>query len=227
MTRAPELAVLISGRGSNLAAVIDAIDRGRLPARIGSVISDRARAPGLAHARHAGLDTAVVESRSHADGATFEQALIEVIDRTGADYLVLAGFMRVLRPATVERYRGRMINIHPSLLPDLPGLDTHRRALDAGRTEHGASVHFVTPEIDAGPVISRAVVAMAADDDPAALERRVLTREHALLPATLALMVRSRVELRDDHVEIDGRVLSEPLDLDRDLAGGLDGDRGR
>lgn len=221
MSRNLDLAVLISGRGSNLAAMIEAIQQGVLPARIRAVISDRMDAAGLDHARRAGLDTRIAERRRHPDRTAFEQALTDIIDPLGFDYLVLAGFMRVLDPATVERYTGRMINIHPSLLPNLPGLDTHRRALEAGRAEHGASVHFVTPEVDAGPVISRARVNVEPGEDPDRLAGRVLAREHRLLPATLALLAQQHVELRDEQVHINGRPLPAPLDLDRDLSGGL------
>ncbi len=217
----PRLVVLLSGRGSNFQAIHQAIDAGRLPARIAAVISDRPQAAGLALAAEAGIDTVSLERKRFADGAAFEDSLTAAIAGFEPAWIVLAGFMRVLGADFVNRHRGRMINIHPSLLPRHRGLHTHQRVLDAGEREHGASVHFVTPALDAGPVISRVTIEVGADDTADTLADRLLPLEHRLYPATLALLLNHRVELRHDSIQIDDRPLDQPLELGRDLA--LDG----
>ena len=183
------LAILISGRGSNMIAIADACERGRLDARVALVLSNRPDARGLAKARERGLPTAVVDDRDHADRAAFDRALIGALESVDPDWIALAGFMRILGPEPVARWRGRMLNIHPSLLPRHPGLDTHRRALEAGDLEHGASVHLVTEELDAGPVVRRVRVPVLPDDDPASLGARVLAREHELYIDAIATCV--------------------------------------
>lgn len=180
------LAVLISGRGSNMLAIDDACRDGRLTAEVRLVIADRPGAPGLAAARERGLVTHVVDRRAHPTRTDFDAALCAVLETAAPDWVALAGFMRILGPEPVARWRGRMLNIHPSLLPRHPGLDTHRRALEAGDTEHGASVHLVTEGLDAGPVLARAVVPVLPGDDPERLARRVLAREHGLYVRALA-----------------------------------------
>lgn len=216
------VAVLISGRGSNLQAIIDAVRAGGLAADIRLVLSNRPDAQGLARARAAGLATAVVESAGHADRASYDRALRDRIDASGARLVVLAGFMRVLSPEFVRHYDGRLINIHPSLLPAFTGLHTHRRALAAGVAEHGASVHFVTEELDGGPVILRARVPVAAGDDEHALADRVHQVEHRILPRVIGWFAAGRLRKDGDRVYFDGRPLNAPLEFaDLPADGGL------
>lgn len=225
MTPPPQplpVAVLISGRGSNLQALIDAVRAGSLAADIRLVISNRADAPGLARARAAGIATAVIESAGRTDRAGYDRALRECIDASGARLVVLAGFMRVLSPEFVRHYDGRLINVHPSLLPAFTGLHTHRRALAAGVAEHGASVHFVTDELDGGPVIIRARVPVARGEDEPGLAEKVHRVEHRILPLVAGWFAAGRLEKRGEHVMLDGRALSAPIDL-ADLAEGADG----
>ncbi len=170
-------------------AVADACERGELDARVGVVLSNRPEAPGLAAAQERGLHTAVVDDREHADRTAFDRALVAALEPVDPDWIALAGFMRILGPEPLERWRGRILNIHPSLLPRHPGLDTHRRALEAGDLEHGASVHLVTEELDAGPVVRRVRVPILPDDDPVSLGARVLAREHELYVAAIATCV--------------------------------------
>ena len=204
--------VLLSGNGSNLQAIIDAIDAGRLQAGIVAVISNREDAYGLQRARDAGIATEVVSHRRFNSRDAFEQALIERIDAYSPRLVVLAGFMRILTTLFVRHYYGRLINIHPSLLPDFTGLNTHQRALDAGVAEHGASIHFVTDELDGGPVISRIRVAVGDDDDAEQLAARVLTLEHRLYPQTIEWFSQGRIRLDDQRVLFDDKPLSAPID---------------
>jgi phosphoribosylglycinamide formyltransferase-1 len=197
--------VLISGRGSNLKAIVDAIAHEALPVEIRAVISNRPDAPGLQFARGAGIPMSIVDHRAFADRTRFEQALADAIDAHAPKLVVLAGFMRVLGADFVNRYRGRMINIHPSLLPEFPGLDTHARALAAARTRHGATVHFVTPDVDGGPVIVQAAVPILAGDTSETLAARVLEQEHRILPLALRWFSENRIGIRDGHVLLDGR----------------------
>ena len=191
------IVILISGRGSNMEAIV----RAGIPgARIAAVISNRPGAGGLEFARTHGLATAVVDHKSHPDRASFDEALAVCIDAHAPDLVVLAGFMRVLGPEFVRHYRGRLINIHPALLPAFPGLDTHRRAIEAGAAEHGASVHFVTEEVDAGPVIHQARVPVLPGDTPEALAARVLEQEHRLYPEVIGWIAEGRVRLEGDRV---------------------------
>jgi phosphoribosylglycinamide formyltransferase-1 len=206
--------VLISGRGSNLLALIDAIGSATLHAELVAVISNRPEAAGLQKARSAGIETRVVDHRQYPSRATFDTALRERIDAFSPDFVLLAGFMRVLGPDFVDHYHGRLLNIHPSLLPAYRGLDTHARVLAAGEREHGASVHFVTAELDGGPVIARARVAVRADDDPERLAARVLEQEHRLYPTVVGLCCDGRLVLRDHRVLFDGRILDTPIDID-------------
>ena len=196
------IVILISGRGSNMEAIV----RARIPGvRIAAVISNRPGAEGLAFARSHGIATAVVDHTAHADRASFDAALAECLDAHAPDLVVLAGFMRVLTDGFVRRYEGRLLNIHPSLLPAFPGLHTHRRALEAGVKLHGATVHFVTAELDDGPIVVQAAVPVRADDDEAALAARVLAQEHVIYPQAvrwfaedrLAFDARGRALVRD------------------------------
>jgi phosphoribosylglycinamide formyltransferase-1 len=210
-----ELAVLISGRGSNMLALAQACHEGRIRARIARVIADRAAAaPGLATASASGLDTLMLEAPAQGDRADYESALADACDRTGAGLVLLAGFMRVLSAGFVMRFNGRLLNIHPSLLPKYKGLHTHRRVLEAGEREHGASVHFVTAELDGGPVICRARVAVLPDDTEQTLAARVLVQEHRIYPLSVGLIAEGRLALTDAGVVLDGQALRAPLEVD-------------
>ena len=176
------IVILLSGQGSNMDAIVRACATEAWNARIAGVVSNRADAPGLALARGHGIATAVVEHTAFARRDAFDAALGEVVHAWAPDLLVLAGFMRILTPAFVRRFEGRMVNVHPSLLPAFSGLHTHRRAIEAGCKLTGATVHFVTPEVDHGPIIAQAVVPVLADDTEATLAARVLAREHVLYP---------------------------------------------
>lgn len=206
-------AVLLSGRGSNLAALIDAA-RADLPIDLVGVFSDRADAPGLALAQSAQIPTAVYLPRDYADKASFEAALFAAVAATGADLVVLAGFMRVLSATSVDSWCGRMINIHPSLLPAYQGLHTHARAIAAGEREHGASVHFVTPVLDGGPVLMQTALAILPDDSAERLAARLLPLEHRLLVASVGLLAAGRVRLTAAGIAMDGQLLTAPLRLE-------------
>jgi len=208
----PAIVVLISGRGSNLQAIIEAVRNGEIPASICAVISSRPNAPGLEFARTAGIAAEVVDDRRYDDRQSCEAALTAAIDRHRPDLVALAGFMRILSHDFVRHYDGRMLNIHPSLLPEFAGLDTHRRALEAGAWEHGASVHFVTEDVDGGPVILRARVPIKPDDTPASLAERVLEFEHRIYPLAIRWFVEGRVRKSGDQVIFDGKPLAQPLD---------------
>lgn len=210
------LAVLASGRGSNLQAILDAIAAGRLHAEVVGVFSDRPRCGAIARAQAAGIATAAMRPADFESREAFDECLFSRIDTVHPDLIVCAGYMRLLGAAQVEAWSGRMINIHPSLLPLFKGLRTHEQALAAGVAEHGASVHFVTCELDGGPVIAQARVPVLPADDVATLAERVLAREHPLLLATLALFADRRIELGEDGVRVDGRPLGTPLPLGDD-----------
>ena len=201
------LAVLISGTGSNLQAILDAIDAGDLPARVNLVLSNKAGAAGLARAERAGVPAQAIDHRGFPDRASFDQAMIERIDAHGADTVVLAGFMRILSPGFVRHYQGRLINIHPSLLPKYPGLNTHARALEAGDREHGCSLHFVTDELDGGPLIAQARFPVAANDTAETLSEKVQAQEHRLYPQVLRWRAQQRLQMTDQGVELDGERL--------------------
>jgi phosphoribosylglycinamide formyltransferase-1 len=198
--------ILISGRGSNLQSIIDAARR-NLPIELRAVISNRDSAAGLQRARHAGIPTAVLGHRGFSNRQAFDAALTAVIDSYGAELVVLAGFMRILTPDLVAHFRGRMLNIHPSLLPAFPGLHTHARALAAGLREHGASVHFVTEQVDGGPVIVQARVPVLAGDDAQTLAARVLEQEHRIFPLAIRWFAEGRLRLEGEHAVLDGRPL--------------------
>nr|VFK65043.1 MAG: phosphoribosylglycinamide formyltransferase-1 [Candidatus Kentron sp. UNK]VFK69664.1 MAG: phosphoribosylglycinamide formyltransferase-1 [Candidatus Kentron sp. UNK] len=197
------IVVLISGRGSNLQAVIDAARRD-LPVEIRAVISNRPDALGLERARREGIPTATVDHRSFSNRDAFDQSLLEVIEGFEPGLVVLAGFMRIFTPAFVQHFEGRLMNIHPSLLPRLPGLHTHERAIEQGFDEHGASVHFVTEEVDGGPIIIQARVPVLPDDTPELLAERVLEQEHRIFPQAIGWFAAGRLEIRDGQVWLDG-----------------------
>jgi len=201
-----KLVILISGRGSNMQALLEA----KLPCRIAAVISNRADAEGLGIAKAHGIPTAVVEHRNYADRDSFDAALAQAVDKFEADLVALAGFMRILSPAFVSRYHGRLVNIHPSLLPAYGGLDTHARALHDGVKIHGCTVHFVTPDLDHGPIIIQAAVPVLRDDSRQTLAERVLHQEHRIYPQAISWLCNERIAL-DER----GRVLF----LDRKQSG--------
>ncbi|HSD52604.1 MAG TPA: phosphoribosylglycinamide formyltransferase [Burkholderiales bacterium] len=213
--RAPlPLVVLVSGRGSNLRAIDARISAGELPAVIRAVLSDRADADALAWAAGRGLRTDVVARRAHADADAFDAALGAAIAAHEPGLIVLAGFMRILGAPLVARYAGRMLNIHPSLLPRYRGLHTHRRVLEAGDAEHGASVHFVTAELDGGPVVLQARVPVLPGDDEETLADRVLVQEHRIYPLAIRWFAEGRLRFADQAAWFDGRRLEAPLLLD-------------
>ena len=202
-----QLAVLISGSGTNLQAIMDAQKAGTLGAEIAVVFSNRANAAGLERAAQAGIPTASLDHRDYPDREQFDQAMIEVLTPYAPDTVVLAGFMRILSAVFVRHYAGQLINIHPSLLPKYRGLNTHARALEAGDSEHGCSIHFVTEELDGGPLIAQAPIAVHANDTVDSLSKRVQQREHLLYPQVLQWRARDRLELTDNGVLLDGKPL--------------------
>ena len=205
------IVVLISGRGTNLQAIIDAIANGALPVDLRAVVCNEPGAPGIELARRAGYEVKVVHHRDFPTRERFDAAIAETIERLDAELVVLAGFMRILTPGFVRRYAGRLINIHPSLLPEFPGLDTHARALAAGAEVHGATVHFVTGTLDGGPIIAQARIPILAQDNTDALAARVLEREHVILPRAILWFAQRRIEVDGDRVLIDGvPALSHP-----------------
>ncbi len=209
--RKPRLAVLVSGRGSNLQAVLDAIADGRLHAEIAGVFSDRPAAallkvaPALRWSRAA---------RGYPDRAGFDAELADAVAAADPDWVLCAGYMRILGDAFVRRFDGRLLNVHPSLLPRYKGLHTHARALEGGDAEHGASVHFVVPELDAGAVVAQVRIPVRPGDTPESLAARLLPQEHRLVVAALALAAAGRLAERDGQVRLDGQPLFGPLQLD-------------
>lgn len=197
--------ILISGRGTNLQAIVDEVRAGKLSADIRAVISNNPEAAGLQQARAAGLHTEIVDHRAYPTRAAFEQALAQAIDRHAPKLVALAGFMRILGHDFIAHYHGRLINIHPSLLPKYPGLGTHARVLAAGEAQHGASVHFVVPDVDAGPVILQAAVPVLPNDTPETLAKRVLKEEHRIYPLAIRWFAEGRLALRDSRVLLDGK----------------------
>jgi phosphoribosylglycinamide formyltransferase-1 len=194
------IVVLVSGRGSNMEAIVRACADEGWDARVAAVISNRADAAGLAFARSHGIAAEVVEHRAFATREAFDAALAERVEEHAADVVALAGFMRILGPEFVGRFDGRLVNIHPSLLPAFPGLHTHRRAIDAGCKASGATVHFVTADLDHGPIIGQAVVPVLADDSEQTLAARVLAQEHLLYPRAIRWLVEGSLERRGGRV---------------------------
>jgi phosphoribosylglycinamide formyltransferase 1 len=199
-----KLAILISGRGSNMASLARACEAGRCPARVVAVIASRADSPGVALARELGLRVEVMPHAAYAERAAYDDALEQRLGAMQVDLVALAGFMRILGDGFVQRFDGRLVNIHPSLLPSFPGLDTHARALAAGVRAHGATVHLVTPTLDHGPILAQAVVSVRSDDDAASLGARVLRAEHRLYPAVVRWILEDRVRVSDGRVTIEG-----------------------
>jgi phosphoribosylglycinamide formyltransferase-1 len=194
------IGVLISGRGSNLVAILDRIDAGDLDARVALVISNEPQAAGLAAARARGVDTLVVDHRASTSRETHDQAMAEALERAGVDLVCLAGYMRRLSPGFVGRFRGRLLNIHPSLLPAFPGLDVQRQAIEAGVKVSGCTVHFVDEGVDTGPIVLQAVVPARDDDTPDSLAARILVEEHRLYSRAIALYFSGRLRIEGRRV---------------------------
>ena len=210
----PRLVVLISGRGRNLQALIEAQRDGRIPAEFAAVVCNRAEAAGLDHARAAGIPCEVVPHTQYPSRVAFDAALAETLRRLRPDIVALAGFMRILTDGFVREFEGRMLNIHPSLLPKYPGLDTHRRAVEAGDAEHGATVHFVTPTLDSGPAVIQGGVALRPGEGAEALADRVMEEvELKIYPQALAWMARGELKLDAGAAAWRGRRLHRPLSL--------------
>lgn len=199
--------VLISGSGSNLQALIDGAATGDLPIDIVAVVSNRPEVYGLTRASQAKIPTSVLDHKNFPDRTAFDRALMQQIDGFSADLVVLAGFMRILTPEFTHHYRGRMLNIHPSLLPKFQGLNTHQRAIDAGEHQHGVTVHFVTAELDGGPAVIQAVVPVLPDDDAALLARRVQRQEHVIYPLAVKWFAQGDLRMVDGRAELKGELL--------------------
>lgn len=207
-------AVLISGSGTNLQAFIDATLSGELDLDLKVIVSNKPAAAGLDRARKANIDTECVDHRNYPDREQFDAALISTLDQYQPDLIILAGFMRILTPVFIDHFAGRIFNIHPSLLPKYPGLDTHQRAIDAGDKWHGSTVHFATEELDGGPRIIQGRVPVLAGDTAETLAARVLEVEHQIYPQAAALFAAGRLEYRDGGAWLDGARLNEPLQFD-------------
>jgi phosphoribosylglycinamide formyltransferase-1 len=199
-----KVGILISGRGSNMAALIRAAKADDYPAEIACVVSNVASAPGLAHARQAGVATAAISHRDFADRESFDRAVSAELEKQGAELVVLAGFMRIFSPWFPERWKDRIVNIHPSLLPSFKGLHVQRQAIDAGARISGCTVHFVTADLDGGPIIAQAAVPVLADDTEEALSARILRQEHRLYPLAIRWIAEGRVAMADGRVAIKG-----------------------
>lgn len=210
------VAILISGTGSNLKTLIEARADGKLDLEICHVITNRSEAPGLNHARAAGIPFSVFDIENTGKGPQQDIAIAECLSGVMPDLILLSGYMRILGAGLVSRFSGRMINQHPSLLPLYAGLDTYRRVLESGDSEHGASVHFVTAELDSGPLISQVRIPVLPDDTPDTLAARLGPIEHRLLVATVELFARGRVKMSHDQTLLDGNVLQRPLLLQDD-----------
>lgn len=211
MTQRCKTAILISGSGTNLQAFIDAVASGHLDLDLCVVFSNNPGACGLQRAVRAGIPTACVRHENFPDRETFDQAIIAELDQFEPELLILAGFMRILSPGFVRHYEGRILNIHPALLPRYPGLNTHQRALDAGDSWHGSTVHFVTDELDAGPRILQGRLRINSGESAEELQNRVQAIEHQIYPEAAGLVGSGRIEFRDGNVVIDGEVTQEPL----------------
>ncbi len=213
--------VLISGNGSNLQAFIDQSRDGRLPIDIRAVISNRPDAYGLIRASDADIPARTIDDRDYPDRGAFEDDLRQAIDHYRPKLVILAGFMRILTPKTVRHYAGRMLNIHPSLLPAFTGLNTHQRAIDAGCQRHGASIHFVTEDLDGGPVIAQTEVEVLATDTAETLAARVRQTEHVLYPVVVNWFAQGRLQYRDGQALLDGQPVAEAVQITTGISGAL------
>lgn len=200
------IVILISGRGSNMQAIMNSLQKEKWPAEIVAVISNTDKAKGLITAQNAGIKTQVVLSRNYDSREAFDQELMKAIDTFSPDLVVLAGYMRILTSEFVLHYEGRLINIHPALLPSFKGLHTHQRAIDEGVKVHGATVHFVVPELDAGPIIAQAIVPVKPDDDEDTLAARVLEQEHRIYPRVVQWFINDLVKLKEGKVILDASI---------------------
>lgn len=206
---AAPIAILISGRGSNLQAFIDAVAAGQLQARIALVLSNNPDAGGLQRARDAGIETAVINHRDYPGREQFDAAMVARLQEAGVELVILAGFMRILTSVFITAFNGRLLNIHPSLLPKYPGLNTHQRALDAGDSEAGVTVHFVTEELDGGPPVLQARVPVVAGDTADSLAARVIVEEHKIYPLAARWYLEGRLKLSDQGAFLDGERIPE------------------
>ena len=211
MTSRKKAVVLISGSGSNLQAFIDHINDGQLELDITLVISNKPDAFGLERATKAGIETDCLNHKEFDSRLSFDHALMQRIDETHADIVILAGFMRILTAEFVNHYRGRLVNIHPSLLPKYPGVDTHQRAINAGDEWHGASIHFVVPEVDAGPIILQGQLKLTDNDTASSLQQRIHTIEHQLYPQALSWFSADRLTIKNNKVLLDGETSAKQL----------------
>jgi len=211
-----EIVVLVSGSGSNLQAIMDTAQRGDIAARVRTVISDQPTAFGLQRAANAGVAQECLPGSDYPDRASYDAALARRLEELAPDLIVLAGFMRILTADLVNAWQGRMLNIHPSLLPDYRGLHTHRRVLEAGETYHGTTVHFVTEELDGGPLIAQSRLRIGADDDEQSLVRRVLAMEHRMYPQVIGWIAQGRLRLDEGQVELDGNIIERPVLIDEE-----------
>ncbi len=211
-TRKTAVVVLISGSGSNLQAIIDAMQKHKLPIEIKAVISNRPSAYGLERASAADIPAHHLDHKKFPDRETYSNALRQLIDSFKPELVVLAGFMRILPAEFVDHYKGRIMNIHPSLLPQFTGLDTHKRALAANVTRHGATVHFVTSELDGGPLIIQAAVPVFKDDTQESLAARVLAKEHKIYPLAIKWFAQQRLTMAGGYAILDGKILKEPVE---------------
>lgn len=203
-----DVVVLLSGTGGNLQAMIDSFKGGEHPARIRAVISNRADAFGLQRAKDAGIETCVLDHKDYDGREAFDAALIELIDTFQPNLVVLAGFMRILTAGFVRHYQGRLLNIHPSLLPLYKGLHTHQRVLDAGDVEHGCTVHFVTEELDGGPLVVQSVISVQPNDSPSTLAQRVHVQEHHIYPLAIRWFAEGRLSLGAEGALLDGQLIA-------------------
>lgn len=210
------IVMLISGAGSNMQAIIDYLAHKKISAEIKAVISNKTDATGLQRAKKAGIVTEVIEHTEFDSRESFDRAMMQSIDSYQPELIILAGFMRILTDEFVEHYTGRLINIHPSLLPHFKGLNTHQRAIDASHQQHGASVHFVSNELDGGPVIAQATVDVSNDDNAESLRLKVLTKEHILYPLVTRWFAERRLILEDNQVYFDGKPLQKPVLISSD-----------
>lgn len=208
MSKQASIVVLVSGNGSNLQTILDQCEQGSINGKVTAVFSNKSTAYGLERAQQAGVDAISLAQSDFADRAAFDAELMTQIDQYQPDLIVLAGYMRILSDSFVQHYAGKMLNIHPSLLPKYPGLDTHQRAIDNGDEEHGASVHFVTPELDAGPVILQAKVPVFADDSIDDLSSRVHTQEHMIYPMVVQWFCAGRLAMTDGKAVLDSKELA-------------------
>lgn len=208
------VAILISGRGTNMRVIAERAAAGDTPIDIRVVVSDQAQAAGLAAAASMGIETRVLSPRDFPDRAAYDAALVQLLAPYEPQLVVLAGFMRILSATFIDAFVGRILNVHPSLLPKYRGLQTHRRALAARDAVHGVSIHFVTPELDGGPLVSQALIDVRADDTPETLSSRVQQQEHRIYPQAIGWFAAGRLRLKDDRVWLDGKPLDQPVIVD-------------